>query len=167
MSLRCEVRAGPSSEPDSKKSARPTVILADDHEAILAQASQLLEPYFEVIAVVRDGKAAVAAVQQRPPDLVLLDMAMPMLDGIDAVRELHRLGYDGKIAFLTVQDDPMFVKVALDIGASAYILKKSMFTDLVHGIERAIAGETYLSSALRTPPRHPKFDQGNCPRKNN
>ena len=167
MSLRCDVRAGPSSEPDSKKSARPTVILADDHEAILAQASQLLEPYFEVIAVVRDGKSAVAAVQQRPPDLVLLDMAMPMLDGIDAVRELHRLGYDGKIAFLTVQDDPMFVKVALDIGASAYILKKSMFTDLVNGIERAIAGETYLSSALRTPPRHPKFDQGNCPRKNN
>jgi DNA-binding NarL/FixJ family response regulator len=128
------------------------VILADDHEAILEQAVQLLEPYFEVITMVRNGKAAVEAVEQTTPDLVLLDVAMPVLDGIDTARELRRCGYQGKIAFLTVQEDPMFVSAALNAGACAYILKKGMVKELVHAVEQALDGGTYFSPALRLQP---------------
>jgi len=143
------VAADPSHERFQHKFRKPTVILADDHEQILQRASRLLDPYFDVIASVNNGRDAVKEMKQKAPDLVVLDIGMPLLDGIETAQEMRRLGYEGRIAFLTVQEEPLFVNAAVDAGASAYILKKSMVTELVPALERMMAGETYFSPALK------------------
>ena len=151
MSSKWGVAGRSGSETSPAKTRKPTLLLADDHETILACAAQLLSPFFEVIASVMNGRAALKAMQQKMPDLVILDIGMPVLDGIETAREMRKLGYQGKIAFLTVQDDPLFVNAAVNAGACAYILKKGMARELVHAVECALAGERYFSPALKHP----------------
>jgi DNA-binding NarL/FixJ family response regulator len=127
------------------------LVLADDHESVLILEAQLLRAHFDVIATVTNGAALVEEVQRSSPDVVVLDIAMPQMDGIQAARELRRLGLQTKIVFLTVQESDAFVSAAKAAGASGYVLKKCMAKDLVRAVKKVIAGGEYFLPGLISP----------------
>jgi DNA-binding NarL/FixJ family response regulator len=126
---------------------KPTVLLADDSDRILNVASRLLGADCEVVATVSDGDSALRAVNQFKPDLVVLDINMPGMDGIQAARQLQKLGPEPRVVFLTVQEDPDIVQAACAMGAS-YVVKARMYSDLPVAIKEALAGRVFVSSAL-------------------
>src|SRR3954452_11182191 len=111
--------------------SRVTVLLADDHEDFLAVERRLLEPEFEVVLTVRDGRAAVEAAARLEPDLLVLDLSMPVMDGIAAARSLRASGSRARIVFLTVHGDPDYVRAALSAGAQGYVVKCRLASDLI------------------------------------
>jgi DNA-binding NarL/FixJ family response regulator len=124
---------------------RARILVADDHEGMRERVHNLLGSHFEVVAVVSDGQAAVDATVRLKPDLVLLDILMPKMDGIRAAQELKRLGRGVKAVFLSVQQDQEVVAAAFESGATAYVFKSRMHSDLVWAIDRALAGEMFVS----------------------
>jgi DNA-binding NarL/FixJ family response regulator len=104
---------------------RTSILLADDHSMICAALQKLLEPEYEVIGCVGDGRALVKTALDLKPDLVLVDVGMPLLNGLDAGRELKKLMPRIKIIFLTMNPDPDVASEALRIGASGFLLKNS------------------------------------------
>ena len=114
---------------------RARILVADDHEGMRERVHNLLGSHFEVVAVVSDGQA----------DLVLLDILMPNMDGIRAAQELKRQRHGVKVVFLSVQQDQEFVAAAFESGATAYVFKSRMHSDLVWAIDRALAGEVFVS----------------------
>jgi DNA-binding NarL/FixJ family response regulator len=125
------------------------VLLADDHEEFLAVARRLLEPEFAVVATVRDGLAAVEATARLTPDVLVLDLSMPLMDGIEAARSLRASGSRVKIVFLTIHGDPDYARVALAIGASGYVVKCRLASDLLPALREALAGRAFVSPSLR------------------
>jgi len=123
-----------------------TAVLADDHAAVLERASQCLSPVCEILAAVSDGTAAVEAIMRLHPDIAVLDIAMPRLNGIEVAREVKLQGCDTKVVFLTVQEDEDYISAALETGALGYVLKGRMRSDLVHAIENAVDGVIFISS---------------------
>src|SRR5216117_2205232 len=97
---------------------RPRVLLADDHRLLREAFAQLLEPNCDVVGAVADGRALLAAAPELRPDIVVLDIAMPLLNGLDAARQLKRIMPEVKVIFLTVSEDPDLAAEALRIGAS-------------------------------------------------
>jgi DNA-binding NarL/FixJ family response regulator len=128
-----------------------SVVLADDHPAMLENTSELLGSRFNVVARVSDGKSAVEAITRLNPQIAVLDIMMPKLDGIAAARELLRNGSKTKVIFLTIQNDEDYIAAALSAGALGYVLKSRMRKDLPLAIEQALAGNVFVSS-------HPSFD---------
>jgi len=126
--------------------ARPTVVLADDHAGIIECVSRLLISDYDVVAAVNDGRKAVEAVMRYSPDVAVFDIAMPELDGLGAAREVKQQWCNTRIIFLTVHADEDYVVAALESGASGYVLKSSMQSDLVNAIEHALAGRVFVSS---------------------
>ena len=124
---------------------RARILVADDHAGMQERVSNLLNSHFEVVAIVNDGLAAVDATARLKPDLVLLDILMPQLDGIRAAQELKRQGSEAKVVFLTVQQDEEYVAAAFESGATGYVFKSRMHSDLVWAIDRALAGEVFVS----------------------
>jgi DNA-binding NarL/FixJ family response regulator len=124
---------------------RARILVADDHAGMRERVNNLLGPHFEVVAVVNDGQAAVDATARLKPDLVLLDILMPKMDGMRAARELRRQGHSVSVVFLSVQQDEEFVAAAFESGATAYVFKSRMHSDLVWAIDRALAGEVFVS----------------------
>jgi DNA-binding NarL/FixJ family response regulator len=122
-----------------------TALLADDHPAILEKVSRLLSREFEVVGVVKDGVAAVEAVVRLKPDVVVMDISMPLLNGIQAMRRFRELGVGSKIVILTANADPDFAASALELGASGYVLKFRMNTDLLPALENALIDEVFSS----------------------
>src|SRR5579871_3487529 len=110
---------------------RTRVLLADDHTMICAGYRKLLEPQYEVVGSVGDGHALVKTAANLKPDLVLVDVGMPLLNGLDAVRELSKVMPSVKIIFLTMNPDPEIASEALRIGASGYLLKTSEGDELL------------------------------------
>src|SRR5262249_40374114 len=102
---------------------RARVVLADDHPAVAEQLRGVLEPEFEVVAVVSDGDALLTAVERFRPDVIVTDVAMPGLDGIAATRELLRREPGARVVFITIHDNPALVKQALAAGAFGYVVK--------------------------------------------
>jgi len=131
--------------------SRPRILLADDHAGMRASAAKLVGSEFEVVAAVADGFLALEAVARLCPELVVLDIAMPGLDGIHTARALRRNGNQVKIVFLTVQEDEDYVSAALDAGALGYVLKSRMQSDLIPAIRQALAGEVFISRRNHTP----------------
>ncbi|HKN24593.1 MAG TPA: response regulator transcription factor [Candidatus Acidoferrum sp.] len=125
--------------------ARPRILLADDHVGMLVNASDILRGQFEIVGTVTDGRAAVKAACELKPDLVVLDIGMPELDGLDAAKELRRRGSEVKVVFLTVQEDQDYVAAALDCGGLAYVLKSRMYSDLANAIAAALSGGVFIS----------------------
>jgi DNA-binding NarL/FixJ family response regulator len=109
---------------------------------------QVLEDDFVVVGVVVDGLAFLEAAAQMKPDLCIIDISMPTLSGIEAAKKLKESGSDAKIIFLTVDDDPDFVRAALAVGASAYVSKSGMATDLANAINEALAGRLFVSPSV-------------------
>jgi len=125
--------------------SRARILLADDHAGMLANASDIVGEHFEVVGAVRDGKTAVDVACKLNPDLVVLDITMPGLDGLMAARELRERGSTAKVVFLTVQEGEDYVAAALDSGGLAYVLKSRMYSDLIQAIGAALSGTVFVS----------------------
>ena len=126
---------------------KPTLVLADDHIGMLNKVVEILGEEFRIVAKVHDGHAAVRATLDFHPDILVLDIAMPKLNGIEAARELRSRGIDTKIIFLTVQEDLDYLKAALQIGAS-YVLKPRMSSDLILAVRETLQGRKFVSAVL-------------------
>lgn len=139
---------------------RPRILLADDHPDFLAVTVRLVESKFdcEVVKTFDDGQAIVNEAGELDPDLFVLDISMPGLNGIEAAVQLRAAGRKGKIVFLTMHEDQDYLRNALATGALGYVLKTRMATDLVPALQQALVGQQFVSqpmlseeSALRDP----------------
>jgi DNA-binding NarL/FixJ family response regulator len=125
--------------------SRPRILLADDHTMLLAAFQRLLEPRCEIVGTACDGRALIDLAANTRPDLVVLDISMPGLNGMDACAQL-RLRMPGvRLVFLTVNEDPDIAAEAIRLGASGYLLKSSASAELFTAIEQALAGKTYIT----------------------
>jgi DNA-binding NarL/FixJ family response regulator len=120
------------------------ILLADDHRELLELTRGLLEPTFDVVGCVEDGESLVEAAGNLHPDVIVTDISMPKLDGIEAANRLKESG-SSKIVFLTAHADPDFVQAALKTGALAYVSKLRIGTDLLVAIGEALAGHIFVS----------------------
>jgi DNA-binding NarL/FixJ family response regulator len=130
----------------SEKLKNPRVLLADDSEQILRAVSRLLDPQFEVVGSVFNGEQAVEATLRLQPDVLVLDIMMPVMDGFQAARSLKKLGSPAKIIFLTGLEDPALMENAIESGGSAFVFKSQLVTDLPLAIHTALAGRRFLST---------------------
>ncbi len=130
---------------------KPRVLLADDHGLVLAGLRRLVEDSCEVVGTVEDGRSLIEAAQRLEPDLILLDIAMPLLNGIDAARQIRKLCPNTKLIFLTMQTSPTYATEAFQAGASGYLLKRSAPMELPLAIEAALQGQHYLTPAIAKP----------------
>src|SRR5438270_2512972 len=124
---------------------RPRVLLADDHRLLREAFAKLLEPNCDVVGAVADGRALLAAAPELRPDIVVLDIAMPLLNGLDAARQLKRLMPEVKLIFLTVSEDPDLAAEAFRAGASGYLLKNSAASELLKSIQEVSQGRSYIT----------------------
>jgi DNA-binding NarL/FixJ family response regulator len=127
---------------------RTTILLADDHTMIRDGLRKLLEPEYEVVGCVGDGRALVKSVQDLKPDLVLVDVGMPLLNGLDAGREVKKLAPRVKLIFLTMNPDPEVASEALRIGASGYLLKNSPGEELLQAVHNAVRGTSFVTPQI-------------------
>jgi RNA polymerase sigma factor (sigma-70 family) len=132
-----------------KKKAR--VLIADDHSILLAGLCRLVEDMCEVVGTVEDGRALVAAAEQLKPDVILLDISMPILNGLDAARLVKKSFPDTKLIFLTMHASPTYATEAFKAGANGYLLKQSAASELPQAIEAVLNGQTYLTPAITRP----------------
>jgi DNA-binding NarL/FixJ family response regulator len=125
-----------------------SILLADDHGDFLAAVVRHLEPHFEVVGAVGNGQALVDEAVRLAPDVVVLDITMPVLNGIDAARKLKATGCRARIVFLTVHADPDYVRAALGVGALGYVLKSELASDLLPCLTDALGGRSFVSPAI-------------------
>jgi DNA-binding NarL/FixJ family response regulator len=127
---------------------RPTVLLCDDHLLVAEALRSLLTPEFDLVGVVEDGRALVEAAGRLRPDVIVADVTMPQLNGIDALIQLRQRGESVPVVFLTMHRDVTFARRALEAGASGFVLKHSAPAELVFAIRAALEGRTYLTPQL-------------------
>ena len=127
---------------------RSRILIADDHALLCEALATLLAPEFEVLETVSDGRALVEAALRLRPDVIVADITMPELNGIDAMVELIDQGQRFPVVFLTMHRDPAFARRALEAGASGFVLKHSASLELVTAIRAALDGKTYLTPQL-------------------
>jgi DNA-binding NarL/FixJ family response regulator len=128
--------------------SRPRVLVADDHLILAEGLRALLEPEFELVGVVADGRALVAAGKELRPEAIVADISMPSLNGIEAVTQLREAGVPTKVVFLTMHNDVAYAKRALEAGASGYVLKFSAPAELVTALREALQGRTYITPRI-------------------
>jgi DNA-binding NarL/FixJ family response regulator len=121
------------------------ILLADDHTLVADALKSLLEPTYEVVGIVADGRALLAAAEKLRPDLVVVDVGMPQLNGLDATRQIKRLLPTVKVMIVTMNEDSALVAEAFRAGASGYMLKHSASQELLQAIQEVIKGASYLS----------------------
>src|SRR5262249_21251682 len=126
---------------------RLSVLLADDHLRVLESLRRLLGADYRVVASVSNGRLALEAAGALNPDLIVLDIEMPEMNGIRAAQEIRRLGLKARILFLTVHDDEDYVAAARAYG-DGYVLKSRMATDLHHAIQEALSGRFFVSRRI-------------------
>lgn len=127
---------------------RVSVLLADDHEDFLGVVARHLEPHFDVIRTVGNGQAMLDEATRLMPDVVVLDISMPVLNGLEAARKLKATGSRAKIVFLTVHADQDYVRAALGAGAVGYVLKSDLASDLLPCLKEALLGRSYVSAGI-------------------
>ena len=127
---------------------RARILLADDHRLMLEGLQRLLQGHGEIVGAVEDGRAAVQAAQELKPDLVLLDISMPVMNGLEAARQLRILVPDCKIIFLTMHADPMYAAEAFHAGGAGYVLKRSAATELIQVIQLVLKGRPYATPVI-------------------
>jgi DNA-binding NarL/FixJ family response regulator len=128
---------------------RIRILLADDHAMICAGLAKLLEPHYEVVGSVEDGRALLKAADELKPDIVLLDIGMPLLNGLDAARELRKRMPHVKMIFLTMDSDSYIAAEAFRAGAVAYLLKTSRPSELLQAVHDAVKGVSYVTPQIR------------------
>ncbi len=127
---------------------RPRVLLADDHKLLLDAFTKLLESEYEVVGAFGDGRTLLTEAPGLKPDVVVLDICMPLMNGIEAARQLKKRLPGVKLIFLTVNQDPDFAAEAFRIGASGYLLKSAAASELFLAIGEVLQGRTYISPAI-------------------
>ena len=127
---------------------RRRVLLADDHTLVLEAFENLLEPEYAVVGAVSDGRALLAAAAELKPDVIVLDIAMPLLNGLDAARQIKKTMPAIKLIFLTMNEDPNVANEAFRAGASGYLLKTSASSELSKAINEALCGRSYVTPQI-------------------
>lgn len=127
---------------------RPRILIADDHLMLLDAFRALLEPEYEVVGTATDGRALLHECARLNPDVVLLDIAMPLLNGLDAGRQLKSQRRAIKLIYLTMNPDPDVAGEALRLGASGYLLKSSAARELKQAIQEVLRGRSYITSLI-------------------
>jgi DNA-binding NarL/FixJ family response regulator len=130
---------------------RARVLLADDHAAMLERVVSLVGAEFDVVGAVGDGQSVLDAVAVLQPDVVVLDISMPVMSGLAAAARLSESQRPPRIVFLTVHDDAAFVEAARGVGAMGYVAKRHIRTDLMPAIRRAIEGRTQFPESAVEP----------------
>ena len=153
---------------------RPRLLLGDDHAIVSEGLVRLLEPHFDIVGSVGDGRALVTETERLRPDVVVFDIGMPLLNGIEAARQIRSVLPNIKLVCLTQQAGKEYVQAAFRLGGAAYVVKNSAASELVTAINEALAGHYYLSPQLRdklpedrfTPEQNPAelFGKGLTPR---
>ena len=123
-------------------------MLADDHEEVLARVRVVLGQDFDIVGAVNNGWDAVEETERLHPDVLVIDISMPILNGLQAASQLRETNHRTKIVFLTVHEDPDFVAAALSAGASGYVTKEDVTTDLLPAIYEVLQGGTYISQSI-------------------
>ena len=127
---------------------KPRILLADDHSIVAEGLRSLLEPEFDLIGIVEDGRALIAATEKLQPDVIIADISMPLLNGIEAVRQIKKTNKDVKVIFLTMHPDVTYAVSALEAGALGYVLKHSAPSELSTAVRSALKGKTYIAPLL-------------------
>jgi DNA-binding NarL/FixJ family response regulator len=127
---------------------RPRILIADDHAILLEAFTALLEPEFDVVGTVTDGRALLVEFSRLNPDVVLIDISMPLLNGLDAGRQLKLQQRSVKLIYLTMNPDPDLAGEALRLGASGYVLKSSAASELTQAIREALRGRSYITPLI-------------------
>ena len=128
--------------------SRPRVLLADDHRVVGEGLKRLLADDFELVGMVEDGRALVAAAKKLNPDVIVADITMPHLNGIDAMTQLKKDNPRVKVVFLTMHQNPAYARRALEAGAAGFVVKHSAPAELVLAINAALKGQTFVTPAL-------------------
>ena len=128
--------------------AKYRIVLADDHTLVLQAFAKMLEGEFEVPAIFSDGRSLLKAMPALKPDAIVLDIGMPILNGLDAGRQLKKLLPSVKLIFLTMHEDPGLAAEAIRAGGSAYLLKTSAAAELVKAIREALKGRVYITPVI-------------------
>ena len=148
----------------AKEMQKPTVLIADDHTMIVEAFRKLLEPQYQVVATVSDGRALLDLAPKLRPDVIVVDIGMPLLNGLAAGQRLKQIMPRTKLIYVTMNQDADVASEALHTGASAYLLKSSAASELLQGIHEALKGGSYVTpqikralmeSFIRSP--HPKL----------
>jgi DNA-binding NarL/FixJ family response regulator len=124
---------------------RPRVLLADDHSLLLGAFAKLLSEEFDIVGQVSDGRALVAAAEKLQPDVIVLDISMPLLNGLEAGRQIKQRSRNIKLVFLTMNEDADVAAEAFRSGASAYLLKRSAAPELAAAIREVMQGRSYVT----------------------
>ncbi len=128
--------------------SKPRVLLADDHALVLEGFKKLLEEHCQVVGAVEDGRSLLDAAKRLRPDIVVMDISMPQLNGLDAARRLRKIIPQARLIFVTVHADPDYINQAFKAGASAYLLKRSAGSELSQAIDAVKKGNYYVTSLI-------------------
>ena len=128
--------------------AKTRVLLADDHDAMLEQVRSILSKDFDVVGTVNNGRDALTEVERLDPDVLVIDISMPVLNGLQTAAQLMSKKCRTRIVFLTVHDDQDYVDAAFAAVASGYVTKSQVTTDLVPAIREVLSGQTYVSNSI-------------------
>lgn len=123
----------------------PRVFLADDLQGMRERVKELLKKDFDIVGCAQNGQEAIQAVTVLNPDLVVLDISMPVLNGLQVAFRLRESGCRSKVVFLTVHEDQDYVEAAFSVGASGYVVKSRIATDLIPALQSALRGQTFTS----------------------
>lgn len=137
---------------------RARVLLADDHRVVRESVAALLDSDFDVVAIVGNGQELLVEAKRLQPDVVVTDISMPFLDGLEAARQLRASNCTARVIFLTVHDRAEFVRAALAAGALGYVIKSRLTADLIPAIYAILGGNRFISPALHFPDAHSTKD---------
>lgn len=138
---------------------QPTILLADDHVLVAQGIQKLLGPEFELLRIVPDGRALLKAVEECSPDVVIADISLPLLNGLDASRQILKHNPAIKVIVLTMHSEPSFVTEALRIGVSGYVSKQSVGSELVQALKEVLNGNTFVSPIVADQGVHSHADE--------
>jgi DNA-binding NarL/FixJ family response regulator len=128
--------------------SKARLVIADDHSIVLQAYRQLLEPEYTVVGTASNGQELLAVAPQLAPDIILLDISMPTLNGLDVARQLKAAVPHAKLIFVTMMSEPFYISQAFAMGASAYVLKQSASTELLSALSAALRNQRYVSPQL-------------------
>jgi DNA-binding NarL/FixJ family response regulator len=149
MESTSRITAHPASYSARTDNARPRFLIADDHSVFAEALTVFLERTYPVIGTVADGRALIDAALKLRPEVIIVDVAMPILNGLDAARRIKEVTPNVKFIFVTMQADPNLAAAALELGPIGFVLKHATGTELLKSIDHVLHGKPYLSPQMR------------------
>jgi DNA-binding NarL/FixJ family response regulator len=133
---------------------RPRVLLADDNERLVERVAELLASSFDVVGIAHDGRELVSKALRLGPDVIVADITMPVLTGVEAIHHLREAGQPTRFVFLTIHNEDEFLQACLEEGAVGYVAKSHLKADLITAIHSALAGKQFISPSLSVAEQH-------------